>query len=96
MASAASPRGFTDDIVQRRLHRQRHQFLQYITKEKVLAIASSRRPGLSCDYFKDPERGSYNLCCFVAFEHGQRWVIRIPLAPCLASGKLEREIATMQ
>ncbi|KAH6982357.1 kinase-like domain-containing protein [Ilyonectria sp. MPI-CAGE-AT-0026] len=99
MASAARPQGFTDDIVQRRVHRQRDQFLQCITKEKVLAIASSRRPGLSCDYFKDPERGSYNLCCFVAFEDGQRWVIRIPLAPCLAWGarsKLEREIATMQ
>ncbi|KAK7415903.1 hypothetical protein QQZ08_012215 [Neonectria magnoliae] len=96
---AARPQGFTDAIVQRRVHRGRDQFLQHITKEKVLALASSRRPGLTCDYFKDPERGSYNLCCFVEFEDGQKWVVRIPLAPCLASGprsKLEREIATMQ
>ncbi|KAF4972478.1 hypothetical protein FZEAL_9585 [Fusarium zealandicum] len=96
---AAHPQGFTDEIVQRRVHRERDQYLQHITKEKVLAIASSRRPGLSCGYFKEPKRGSYNLCCFVEFGDGQRWVIRIPLAPCLASGtrsKLEREIATMQ
>ncbi|KAK7424721.1 hypothetical protein QQX98_000299 [Neonectria punicea] len=96
---AARPQGFTDEIVQRRVHRERDQFLQHITKEKVLAIASLRRPGPVCDYFKDPERGSYNLYCFIRFEDRQRWVIRIPLAPCLASGarsKLEREIATMQ
>ncbi|KAK1765029.1 hypothetical protein QBC33DRAFT_593905 [Phialemonium atrogriseum] len=49
------------------------------------------------EYFEKPARGSYNRCYFVKFD-SEKWVIRVPLAPCLAFGgknKLENEIATM-
>ncbi|KAH9205327.1 kinase-like domain-containing protein, partial [Leptodontidium sp. 2 PMI_412] len=58
------------------------------------------------EVFKEPKRGSYNICFFVQFridgkisEKGDRWVVRVPLSPCLAFGaqaKMEREFATMQ
>ncbi len=45
-------------------------------------------------------RGSYNVCYFVESDgDGERWVVRVPLEPCLAFGgasKLESEVATMQ
>lgn len=45
-------------------------------------------------------RKLYNVCCFVEFDgDGERWVVRVPLEPCLAFGgasKLDSEVATMQ
>jgi hypothetical protein len=54
-----------------------------------------------CEFFKPPVRGSYNICYFVQFHQGvgDKWVVRVPLAPTLAlapADKLESEVAVMQ
>ena len=94
-----------DSIVQSRVHRERDQFIATIREDDVCHLASSYHNGDSCSFFQPPIRGSYNICYFVQFqshnakEDGDRWVVRVPLAPCLAHGakaKLESEIATMQ
>ncbi|KAH7120121.1 phosphotransferase enzyme family protein [Dactylonectria estremocensis] len=99
-----------DQIVQGHIHRKRDEFIAGIKKDDVLTLARSYHNGDSCYFFKDPARGSYNICFFVEFgpppeqpESGalgrERWVVRIPLAPCLAFGgrsKLESEVAAMR
>ncbi|KAJ4321998.1 hypothetical protein N0V84_005045 [Fusarium piperis] len=99
MSTGSGLRGFTDKLIQAQVHRKRDRFLASISKKRVLGLVSSRRQDRRCDYFKDPKRGSYNICYFVEFEDGERWVLRVPIAPCLAFGarrKLESEVATMQ
>lgn len=99
MSTGSGLRGFTDKLIQTQVHQKRDRFLASISKKRVLRLLSSRRQDRRCDYFKDPKRGSYNICYFVEFEDGQRWVLRVPIAPCLALGartKLESEVATMQ
>ncbi|KPM42267.1 hypothetical protein AK830_g4251 [Neonectria ditissima] len=99
MSFGSGLRGYTDKLVQTQVHDERNSFLKSVSKEDVLRLVSSRRQGRNCDYFRDPKRGSYNVCYFVRFDDGERWVLRIPITPCLASGarrKLEREVATMQ
>ena len=99
------PQQMKDSVVQSRVHQQRDQFIAAIREDDVCLLASSHRNGEHCSFFKPPIRGSYNICYFVQFqsqsfqEDGERWVVRVPLAPCLAYGsrtKLESEIATMQ
>jgi hypothetical protein len=88
-----------DQLVQSRIRRERDQFIASIPEHQVLALASSYRDAKPCDFFDKPTRGSYNICYFVQFCDDLKWVIRVPLAPCLAFGamrKLESEIATMQ
>ncbi|KAF2971191.1 hypothetical protein GQX73_g2405 [Xylaria multiplex] len=87
-----------DFIVKTRIHKERDAFIASIREEQVCNLASSHRRGDRCRCFKAPVRGSYNVCFFVKFDDGEKWVVRIPLAPCLAFGaksKLESEIATM-
>ncbi|KAM0421404.1 hypothetical protein ACHAPT_010758 [Fusarium lateritium] len=99
MSTGSGLRGFADKLIQTQVHRERDTFLASISKKRVLRLLSSRRQDQRCDYFKDPKRGSYNICYFVEFEDGERWVLRVPIAPCLAFGarsKLESEVATMQ
>lgn len=94
-----SPGQVFDRVVQTRVHRERDAFIASIPKERVLSLASSHHNGDACTFFQEPKRGSYNICFFVLFENADKWVIRVPLAPCLAFGaatKLESEIATMQ
>jgi len=101
------PQQLGDSIVQDRVHRQRDQFIAAIHEDDVCRLASSYHNGDRCSFFQPPSRGSYNICYFVHFpsqsssssEDVEKWVVRIPLAPCLAQGsrsKLESEIATMQ
>ncbi|KAI1124703.1 phosphotransferase enzyme family protein [Nemania abortiva] len=83
-----------------RIHKARDAFVASIDEEEVCSLASSYRDGGSrCQPFQEPIRGSFNICFFVKFDDdNQKWVVRIPLAPCLAFGaksKLESEIATM-
>lgn len=88
-----------DQLVQSRVHRERDEFIASIPKHQVLALASSHRNATPCDFFDEPKRGSYNICYFLRFPEDVKWVVRIPLVPCLAFGsrsKLESEIATMQ
>ncbi|KAI2633972.1 phosphotransferase enzyme family protein [Xylaria nigripes] len=95
---SAGAQQLRDYIVKTRIHKERDVFIASISEEQVCDIASSYRRGEPCVCFKPPARGSYNVCFFVKFDDGEKWVVRIPLAPCLAFGaksKLESEIATM-
>jgi hypothetical protein len=95
-----------DRIVEHRIYQERDKFIDAIKPGDICSLASSYHDNDACDFFKEPERGSYNICFFVQFridgkisEKGDRWVVRVPLSPCLASGaqaKMEREFATMQ
>lgn len=99
------PQTFRDQIVQARIHRNRDRFIASIRDEDVCRLAALYHNGDTCIFFKPPSRGSYNICYFVQFNpgalngDGDRWVVRVPLAPCLAAvgwSKLESEVATMQ
>ncbi|KAK0753663.1 hypothetical protein B0T18DRAFT_452798 [Schizothecium vesticola] len=85
---------------QPRVHLERDQFIASIPEHQVLTLASSyRNAAPPCNFFDKPKRGSYNICYFVQFCDGVKWVVRVPLAPCLAFGarrKLESEVAAMQ
>jgi hypothetical protein len=98
------PQQLKDRVVQSRVHRERDRFIEAIQEDDVCRLASSHHNSDHCSFFKPPSRGSYNICYFVRFpsrssEDVEEWVVRVPLAPCLAEGsrsKLEREIASMQ
>ncbi|KAI1370205.1 phosphotransferase enzyme family protein [Hypoxylon crocopeplum] len=88
-----------DNIVRARVLNARDEFIASISEDQICRLASSYHNGEPCHYFTEPKRGSYNICFFVAFDDGEKWVVRVPLAPCLAfdpSSKIEREVATMQ
>ncbi|KAI8943968.1 phosphotransferase enzyme family protein [Xylaria longipes] len=95
---SAGAQQLRDLIAKTRIHKERDAFVATIGERQVCNLASSYRRGDRCHSFKEPVRGSYNICFFVEFDDGEKWVVRIPLAPCLAFGaksKLESEIATM-
>lgn len=92
-----------DYITTRRIELERDRFISSISKEDVCRLATSLNSGIGCDYFQEPVRGSYNVCYFVQFGQPgpspERWVVRVPIAPCLAAGtssKLESEVVAMQ
>ena len=87
--------------------RKREEFIAWIPEREVLQLASSFRHGQPCHFFRSPRYGEYSACYFVQFEgecgcqdgKGPKWVMSVPLEPCLPEGgrhKLEREVATMQ
>ena len=91
--------------MQARVHGDRDRFIASIQEDDVCRLASLHHNGDPCTYFKPPIRGSYNICYFVQFcssssdKDGDKWVVRVPLAPCLAYGaekKLSNEVATMK
>ena len=93
------PQLLRNRIVQSRVYRERDRFIASIREEDVCRLASSYRNNDPCAYFEKPTCGSYNMCYLVQFGDGEKWVVRVPLAPCLAFGgrsKLESEIATTQ
>lgn len=110
MLSKGNAQMMRDQIVQAHVHKKRDEFIASINEDDVLALAKSHHKGDNCRFFKDPARGSYNICFFVEFDppadqtesensDRERWVVRIPLTPCLAFGgrsKLENEVATMR
>lgn len=99
MPAASRPHKLRDRLVQARVDRQRDEFVASIPKHRVCDLASSHRAGKPCTSFQEPLRGSYNVCYFVRFDDGVKWVVRVPLAPCLGVGarvKLESEVAAMQ
>jgi len=90
---------FMDDVVRTRVHGDRDAFIALIHQEDVCRLASRYHNGDPCTAFTPPIWGSYNICYFVEFGQGDRWVVRIPLAPTLAispEDKLESEVAVMQ
>ncbi|KAL1863168.1 hypothetical protein VTK73DRAFT_6360 [Phialemonium thermophilum] len=101
--SSLKPQQLRDRIVQSRIHRERNQFIASIRKEDILRLIESLQDGCGAEFFSPPVRGSYNVCFFVELKNGKgavdKFVVRVPLAPCLGYGakeKLESEIATMR
>lgn len=94
-------------VAQPRIDKERDRFIEAVGKREneIRQLATSHHPdALPCTLFRLPgssqlmARGSFNICFFVQFCTGERWVVRIPLRPCLAispRNKLESEIATM-
>ena len=104
-AGLYGPQQLKDPVIQSRIHHERDQFIAAIDEDDICRLASSHHNGDYCSFFKPPSRGSYNICYFVHFpsndqhKDAEKWVVRIPLGPCLAHGarsKLESEIVTMQ
>lgn len=93
------PQSFRDEIVQARVHRERDAFIASIKDEDICRLASVYHNHDSCVLFKPAVRGSYNICYFVEFPNGDKWVVRVPINPTLAldaADKLESEVAAMR
>ncbi|KAG9252441.1 kinase-like domain-containing protein [Emericellopsis atlantica] len=98
----------SDDTIDRLIHAERDQFIASLPNTDILRLAASCHPRQQeGTFFQKPVRGSYNICYFVRFpptsrsvdSEGEKWVIRVPIQPCLGFDvkvKLESEVATMQ
>ncbi|KAK4156988.1 hypothetical protein C8A00DRAFT_12124, partial [Chaetomidium leptoderma] len=75
------PQSFRDGVVQARVHRERDGFIASIKDEDVCHLASIYHNDDSCVLFKPSVRGSYNICYFVEFTTGDKWVVRVLLSP---------------
>lgn len=92
---------FTDASVAARIDAERRRFIESIADSDVLQLALSHNPSKGrCFFFQPTIHGSYNICYFVEFSGSQeRWVIRVPIRPCLARGgraRLASEVTTMK
>jgi hypothetical protein len=112
MASGLSSLDSNAREVTKRVHAARDQYIASISHDHVLALAASYHPGTSKGrFFREPARGSYNICYFVQFpsaleetsgvedDDGERWTFRIPLPPRLGfdpKEKVESEVATLR
>ncbi|CAI6045170.1 unnamed protein product, partial [Clonostachys chloroleuca] len=108
MAESAynNPTHLQDVIIEKELRHTRDKFIQSIRTDDIRRLAASYHPSQSDgEFFQEPLRGSYNICYFIRFPLSSppgawdKWVVRIPLAPCLPFGadkKLEGEIAAMK
>ncbi|KAF8866939.1 hypothetical protein BDZ45DRAFT_667604 [Acephala macrosclerotiorum] len=88
-----------DEIVDHRVREERERFIRAVDQEAICLLASSYHNGEPCSIFMKCSHGSYNLCIYVSFSpSGDRWVVRIPITPCLAfvDEKLAQEIAAMR
>ncbi|KAI1266613.1 phosphotransferase enzyme family protein [Xylariaceae sp. FL1019] len=98
MSPKTEPMALTDAIITAQVHKKRDVFIASISEQRICKLASSYKNGEHCYFFQPCVRGSFNMCYFVEFDDGVKWVVRVPLEPCLAFGgksKLETEIATM-
>lgn len=92
-------------IVERQVRQRRQEFIDALRPDDILKlVVPYHERGSEATFFRDPVRGSYNMCYFVqmpssdAARSPDRWVVRVPLDPYLPFGsetKLESEIATM-
>ena len=55
-----------DQIIEARIRKEREEFIDSI-KDHICALASLYHNGDRCKFFKDFQRGSYNVCFFVQF-----------------------------
>lgn len=97
----ASTQQFDDVAVAARVHTERQRFISSIADRDVLRLASSHHPSkASCTFFQPTVHGSYNICYFIQFDdRKERWVVRIPIQPCLTHGgrsRLASEVTTMK
>lgn len=107
MAGLKTPTHLRDAIIEAEIRQQRQDFIDSLRPDDILRLAASyHASGSEGVFFREPARGSYNMCYFVEFPPSDettgvapdRWVVRVPLDPYLASGprdKLESEMATM-
>lgn len=85
-----------DEIIKNRIHKERDQYIESITG-RICSLALAHHGGDDREFLQDLKKGSYNVCFFVRFlrrprparepdaaPDGDRWVVRVPLAPCLA------------
>ncbi len=69
-----------------RVQEERENFIKGTDQDAICRLAFSYHNREPCSIFKEPSCGSYNLCIYVAFSlSGDRWVVRIPIVPCIAS-----------
>ncbi|GAB0142006.1 hypothetical protein EsHS_00002572 [Epichloe bromicola] len=80
-------------VAQPRIDKERDRFIEAVGKREneIRQLATSHHPNaLPCTLFRLPgsshlmARGSFNICFFVQFSTGERWVVRIPLRPLVA------------
>ena len=73
-------------------------FIDSIDTNDVCKLASQHNSSKTCRIFRDAAHGSYNVCYFVEFEDGTKWVVRIPLEPYIANvwDKIQSEVATVR
>ena len=73
-------------------------FIDSINPDDVCKLASQHNSSKACRIFRDHAHGSYNVCYFVEFEDGTKWVVRIPLVPCISNvwDKVQSEVATVR
>ncbi|TAQ89082.1 hypothetical protein B7494_g2604 [Chlorociboria aeruginascens] len=73
-------------------------FIASIDPDAVCKLASQHNSSKTCHMFRDPVNGSYNVCYFVEFEDGTKWVVRIPLEPSISNvwDKVQSEVATIR
>ncbi|KIH87662.1 hypothetical protein SPBR_05426 [Sporothrix brasiliensis 5110] len=55
-------------------------------------------PDAPCRVFRPHVRGSFNVCYFVEFDDGARWVVRFPIVSNVDNvwDKLQSEVATVR
>ncbi|KAH9205518.1 hypothetical protein DL95DRAFT_490948 [Leptodontidium sp. 2 PMI_412] len=53
-----------DRIVENRIYQARDKFIDAIKPGDICRLASSYHDNDPCDFFKEPKRGSYNICFF--------------------------------
>jgi Phosphotransferase enzyme family len=95
-----------DQIYRRLVSDATDAFIASIDCSKICDLASTFHPqGKPCRVFREPKKGSYNVCFFIVFlsdegdtDTDEKWVIRLPLIPRLAfpEEKMRSEIATMK
>jgi hypothetical protein len=93
-----------DQIRKRDVENACNDFIASIDRAAVCDLASSFHDKKPCRMFKEPQRGSYNVCFPVIFasnqesNEGEKWMVRFPLLPRLPfwEEKLRGEIATMK
>jgi hypothetical protein len=73
-------------------------FIDSIDPGAICRLASLYNGSKTCRIFRNAAHGSYNVCYFVEFEDGVRWVVRIPLEPSIANvwDKVQSEVATIR
>lgn len=110
--ACASPTHLQDAIIEKQLRDTRDHFIRSISEDDIRQLAASYHPSqFDGEFFRDPVKGSYNICYFIRFPQSSsstsstslqvwdKWVVRVPLNPYLPFGadkKLEGEIATME
>lgn len=95
------------DSNDRKIHAERDHFISSLRDDDILALTALYHPNdaRGC-FFREPIRGSYNICYFIHFpspsegalnsndddadDGGERWVVRVPLQPTLGFDAKEK------